>query len=150
MYTHLFKVGAHEDDEVGERLCLLLEEGGVLLCLVDVVNRARADDDDELVALAAEDRGDLGARLCDGALRRVADGDLGLEERGLDEGLDLKGRGHRVEVSACVGTGQVAVCGAPADPRKCRQRCACVGRDDGKGRARATREGTASTVTRNE
>lgn len=100
--AHLLKVGAHEHDEVGQALCLLAQERRVLLCLVDVVDRARADNDDELVAVAAQDGRDLGARLCDGALRGVRDGDLGLEERGLDEGLDLGESRERVSRASWV------------------------------------------------
>lgn len=62
------------------------------------MNRARTDDDDDLVGVAAKDGGDLGTRTGDGALGGVGERELRFEEGGLDEGLDLqRGRGRKRE-----------------------------------------------------
>jgi hypothetical protein len=94
--THLFEVSPHNHHQLRVLLTLLLQQRRVLLSLVDVVNRARTDDDDDLVGVAPKNGGDLGARTGDGALGGVGEGELGLEEGGLDKGLDLRiGRGRK-------------------------------------------------------
>lgn len=73
----LFEVDAHDDAEIaGVFGDCGLEEFGVLARGVSVVDRARADDDEEAMVFAVEDFDDLGAGFIDGRGGGFGDGEF--------------------------------------------------------------------------
>jgi hypothetical protein len=87
--ARLLEVGAHDDEEIVLQLGRhRLQAQRVLDRLVVIVDRARADDDDEPVVAAMQDRGDRGAAAFDEGERIGPDRHPLLQQRRRDERTD--------------------------------------------------------------
>jgi hypothetical protein len=90
----LLEVGAHDDEQrVLQRARFVHELGRVLDRLIVVVDRARADDDDQSVVLPLQHARQRLAALLDELQRRVRAGQLFHQQRGGDErahGIDAR------------------------------------------------------------
>jgi len=87
-----FEVSSHDDQQVLPLGDLFLQELGVGHGLLCVVDRARADDDEDAVILASQDTGCVETGGGDGLLGSWGGADLVAEESGLDERVVLCGR----------------------------------------------------------
>ena len=100
----LLKVGAHDDDETLRPALVdaLLEQLGVLLGLVDVVDGAGTHDNEQAVVLTVDDGTRLATCAGDGELGFLGHGDLVQQERGRDQWLEA-GNTDIVDVGVLVG-----------------------------------------------
>ncbi len=101
--ARLLKVGAHDDHEaLGPALLDAgLEQLGVLLGLLRVVDRSRADDDEQSVILSVDDGARQATRAGNRGLRLLGHGDLVEEQRGRDQRLKASDA-HIVDVGVFV------------------------------------------------
>ena len=83
------QVGTHDDKEVGPRIKLLLEELGVLDCLLSRMDRTGADNDEKTVIGTRENSGSIEASRGNGSLRDLRGRNLVSKKSRLNEGVIL-------------------------------------------------------------
>ena len=98
--TDLFKVSPHDDNETGPASHLGLEQLGVGLGLLRIMDGAGPDNDQETVIRSCDDGASLSTSLSNGSLGSLREGHLVGEKCGLDERLVLcekwSGRVHEL------------------------------------------------------